>query len=135
MYLTNLVVDHRGSFSDVPLTLTGPSFVDYLLSIVNADCIVQVIGPPGDDLEGVAQLPCPPQPPTTPELKVHFRATPTPLKGKGASSEQSVEGPEAKAQPSMATLATQEDTSPKTSQPICGEWRKVPGSYPKDASG
>ena len=57
----------------------------------------------------------------------------TPLKGKDASSEQSVEGPEAKAQPSMATPATDEDTRPKVL--IRGEWRKVPDSYPKDASG
>ena len=59
--------------------------------------------------------------------------TPTPLKGKDASSEQSVEGPEAKAQPSMATPATEEDTCPKVL--IRGEWHKVPDSYPKDASG
>ena len=37
LHITNLVVDHRGSFSDVPLTPMGPGFVDYVLSIVNAD--------------------------------------------------------------------------------------------------
>ena len=55
------------------------------------------------------------------------------LKCKDASSEQSVEGLEAKAQPSMATPATEGDTHPKAL--ICQEWRKVPDSYPKDASG
>ena len=54
------------------------------------------------------------------------QATPTPLTSKDASSEQSVEGPEAKAQPSMANRATKEDTYPKVL--ICGEWRKVPDS-------
>ena len=58
---------------------------------------------------------------------------PSPPKGKDASSEQSVEGPEAKAQPSMATPATEEDTRPKVL--IHGEWRKVLDGYPKDASG
>ena len=42
-------VDHRGSFSDVPLTPKGPGFVDYVLSIVNADHVVRVIQPPSDD--------------------------------------------------------------------------------------
>ena len=31
LHITNLVVDHRGSFVDVPLTPLGPSFVDYVL--------------------------------------------------------------------------------------------------------
>ena len=43
-----------------------------------------------------------------------------------------MEGPEAKAQPSMATPATKEDTRPKVL--IRGGWRKVPNSGPKDAS-
>ena len=64
------------------------------------------------------------------EESVH--RTPTPLKGEDASSKQSVEGPQAKAQPSMATLATEEDTCPKVL--IRGEWCKVPDGYPKDAS-
>ena len=44
-----------------------------------------------------------------------------------------MEGLEAKAQPSMATPATDEDTRPKVL--IRGEWRKVLDCYPKDASG
>ena len=59
LHITNLVVDHQGAFSDVPLTPMGPGFVDHVLGIVNAD---RVIEPPGDDLEGVTQLPCPPKP-------------------------------------------------------------------------
>ena len=56
------------------------------------------------------------------EESVH--ATSTPLK----DVEQSVEGPEAKAQPSMPTPAIQEDTRPKVL--IRGEWHKVPDGYP-----
>ena len=44
-----------------------------------------------------------------------------------------MEGPEAEAQPSMATPAIEEDTRPKVL--ILGKSRKVPDSYPKDASG
>ena len=40
---------------------------------------------------------------------------------------------EAKAQPSMANLATEEDTHPKVL--ICEEWCKVPDGYRKDACG
>ena len=57
---------------------------------------------------------------------------PTRQEGKEAPAEQSVEGLEAKAQPFMATHATEEDTGPKVL--IRGELRKVPDSYPKDAS-
>ena len=57
---------------------------------------------------------------------------PTPLEGKEASAEQSMESPQAMTQPSMAT-PTQEDTHPKVF--IHGEWRKVPDGYPRDASG
>ena len=46
--------------------------------------------------------------------------------------EQSVEGPEPRAPPSMATLATEEITRRKFL--IRGDWRKVPDSYPKHAS-
>ena len=60
------------------------------------------------------------------------QASPTPLEGKEASAEQSVESSEASPQTSMATL-TQEDTRPKVL--IRGEWRKVPDGYPADASG
>ena len=53
----------------------SPCFVDYVLSIANVDRAVQVIESPGDDLEGVIELPCPfaPPPPPAPKLKVHFR--------------------------------------------------------------
>ena len=62
----------------------------------------------GDDLEGVIELPGPPESPP-PSTQVEgavseesAQTTPTPLEGKEASAEQSVEGPEAKARPSMA---------------------------------
>ena len=77
----------------------------------------------------------PPPPPSTQVegalsgIEESAQATPTLLKGKDASFEQSVEGPEAKVQPSMATHATEEDTSPKVL--ICGEWCKEPDGYPK----
>ena len=61
------------------------------------------------------------------------QATPTPLEGKEASAEQSVESPEARPQPSMATPTEEEDTHPKVL--IRGEWRKVPDGYPADACG
>ena len=61
------------------------------------------------------------------EESVH--ATPIPLK----DAEQSAEGLEAKAQPSMPTPTTKEYTCPKVL--ICGEWRKVPDAYPQDACG
>ena len=34
--IAKLVVEHHGSFSDIPLVLMGPAFVDYVLGIVNA---------------------------------------------------------------------------------------------------
>ena len=49
---------------------------------------------------------------------------PIPLKGKNASSGQSMEGPEADTQLCVATAGTEEDTSPKVL--IRAEWRKVP---------
>ena len=67
----------------------------------------------------MTELPCPPGfPPSTQVaaalsgIEESVWATPTPLEGKEASAEQSVEGPEAKAQLSMAT-PTEEDTRPK----------------------
>ena len=64
--IAKLMVEHRGTFSDVPLVPMGPGFVDYVLSIVNADRAVQVVEAPGDDVEGVTKLPCPPKsPPNT----------------------------------------------------------------------
>ena len=116
----------------------GCRFVDYVLNIVNVDRVVRVVEAPGDDVEGVTELPGRPESPPVPKLKVHFRlsrtiqATATPLEGNQASAEQSVESPEARPQPSMAT-PTEEDTRPKVL--IRGEWRKVPDGYPTDASG
>ena len=75
---------------------------------------------------------CPPSPGTQVEGAL-LEIEETPLKGKDASSEQSVEGLEPMVQPSIAILATKEHTCPKIL--ICGEWRKVLDSYPKDASG
>ena len=82
----------------------------------------------------MTELPCPhdPPPPSTQVegalsgIEEHVQATPTPLEGKEASAEQSGEGPEAKAQPSMAT-PTEEDTCPKVL--IRGEWHKVLDGY------
>ena len=104
----------------------GPGFLDYVLSIVNADCAVRVVEAPADDLEGVTELPCPPEssPITQVEgalsaIEESVQATPTPLEGKEASAEQSMESPEARLQPSMAT-PIEEDTRPKVL--IRGEW-------------
>ena len=86
-------------------------------------------------MEGVTELPCPPEPPP-PNTQVEgalsaieesSHATPTPLEGKEASTKQSVERPEARAQPSMAT-PTEEDTRLKVL--FRGEWLKVPDGYP-----
>ena len=65
-------------------------------------------------------------------IEESVQATPTPLEGKEASAEQSVESPEARSQPSMAT-PTEEDARPKVL--IRGEWRKVPDGYAADACG
>ena len=51
----------------MPLTPVGPGFVDYVLSIVDVDRTVRVIESLGDDLEGVTELPCPPEPPPPPQ--------------------------------------------------------------------
>ena len=71
------VVEHRGTFSNVPLVPMGAGFVGYVLSIVNADRAVRVVQAPGDDVEGVTELSGPPEPPPppppAPKLKVHFR--------------------------------------------------------------
>ena len=139
--IAQLVVEHRGTFSDVPFVPMGAGFVDYVLIIVNADRAVRVVQAPGDDVEGVTELPSPPESPPLPGTQVEgalsvvqesIQATPTRLEGKEASAEQSVESPEARPQPSMAT-PTKEDTRPKVL--IRGEWRKVPDGYPADASG
>ena len=137
VHITNLVVDRQGSFLEVSLTPMPPSYVSYMLCDVNANCAVQVIQPPGDDLEGVTQLPCPPVPPppgtqvqgTLSYTHESVKATPTPLKCKDAFCEQSVEGPEPKAQPSMATPATDEDTRPKVL--MHGEWCRCRIATPK----
>ena len=139
--IAKLMVEHRGTFSHVPLVPIGAGFVDYVLSIVNADCAVRVVEELGDDVEGVTELPGPPETPPPPSTQVEgalsaieesVQATPTPFEGKEASAEQSVESPEARPQPSMAT-PIEEDTRPKVL--IHGEWRKVPDGYPADASG
>ena len=127
--ITKVAVEHRGSFSDVPLVPMGPGFVDYVLSMVNADRAMRVVQVPGDDVEGVTELPSPSGSPLGTQVAI---AAPTALKGKEASAEQSVESLEAKTQPSMAT-PTKEDTCPKVL--IRGEWRKVPDGYPRDVSG
>ena len=59
-----------------------------------------------------------------------FRPPPHPLAGNEASANQSVEAPEAKAQPSMA-FPIEETTRPKVL--IRGEWRKVLDGYSRDA--
>ena len=117
--IAKLVVEHRGSFSDVPRIPMGPGFVDYVLGIVNGDCAVWVVEAPGDAVEGVTELPCSPESPHGTQvegalsaIEESVQATPTPLEGKEASTEQSVESLEARPQHSMAT-PTEEDTCPK----------------------
>ena len=61
--IVKLVVEHRGPFSDVPLVPMGAGFVDYVLSIVNADPALRVVEAPGDDVEGVTELRGPPESP------------------------------------------------------------------------
>ena len=61
--IAKLVVEHRGTFSDVPLVPMGPGFVDHVLSIVSADRAVRVVEAPGDDVEGVTELLGPPESP------------------------------------------------------------------------
>ena len=41
--IAKLVVEHRGTFSDVRLVPMGAGFLDYVLSIVNADHAVRVV--------------------------------------------------------------------------------------------
>ena len=53
----------RGTFSDVPLVPMGASFVDYVLSIFNADRVSHVLQARIDDVEGVTVLPGPPESP------------------------------------------------------------------------
>ena len=137
--IAKLVVEHRRTFSDAPLVPKGTGFVDYVLSIVDAHRAVRVVQAPGDDVEGVTGLPGPFQSSPCTQVDCAFwaieesvRATPTPLEGKEASAEQTLESPEARPQPSMAT-PTKEDTHPKVLIP--GEWRRVPDGYPADASG
>ena len=137
--ITKLVVEHRGTFSDVPLVPMGANFVDYVLSIVNVDRAVRFVEASSDDIEGVTELRGPPKSPLSTQvegaisaIEESVQANPTPLEGKGASAEQSVESPEARPRPSMAT-PTEEDTRPKVL--IRGQWRKVPDGYPADASG
>ena len=136
--IAKLVVEHRGTFSDVPLVPMGAGFVEYVLGIVNADRTVRAVEALGDDVEGVTELPSPLESPPSTQvegallaIEESVEATPTPLEGKEASDEQSVESSEARLQPSMAT-PTEKDTRLKVL--ICGEWRKVPDGYLGDAS-
>ena len=137
--IVKLVAEHRGTFGDVLLIPMGDVFVDYVLNIVNDDRALRFVQAPGDDVEGVTELPSPPEPPHITQvegalsaIEESVRATPTPLEGKEASAEQTVESPEAKPQPSMAS-PTEEDARPKVL--ICAERRKVPDGYPTDAFG
>ena len=136
LHISNLVVGRCGSFSGVPLTQRGLGFVERIV-----DHTVRIIAPPGVDWKGSTQLPCSPEPPPPPSTLVEgalsgiqesVTTAPTPLEGKEACVKQSVEGADAKAQPSMAAL-TEQDTGPKVL--IRGEWRKVPDGYLRDASG
>ena len=61
--MAKLVVGHRGPFSDLHLVPMGTGFVDYVLRIVNADRDVRVVQAPGDDVEGVKDLPGSPESP------------------------------------------------------------------------
>ena len=117
--IAKLVVEHRGTFSDVPLVPMGAGRVNYVLSIVNVDRAVWVVQAPCDDVEAVTELPGPLESPPSTQVEVALsaieesvQATPTPLEGKEASAQQSVESPEARPQTSMAT-PTEEDTRPK----------------------
>ena len=134
------MVEHRGTFCDVPLIPMSAGFVDYVLNIVNADRAVRVVQAPGDDVEGVTELLGPPESPPSTQVEGALlakedsvQATPTPLEGKEASAKYSMESLEARPQPSMATPTEEEDTRPKVL--IRGEWRKVPDGYPAHASG
>ena len=118
----------------------GAGFGGYVLSIVNANRAVRVVQAPGDDVEGVTELSGPPESPPSTQVEgalsvkeESVQATPTPLEGKEASAEQSVESPEPRPQPSVATPTEEEDRRPKV--PICREWRKVPDGYPANAFG
>ena len=138
--IAKLVVEHRGTYSNVPLDPMGAGFVDYVLSIVNADRAVRVVQAPGDDVEGLTELSGPLESPLSTQVEGALsakedsvQATPTPLECKEASAEQSMGSPEARPQPSMATPTEEEDPRPKVL--ICGEWRKVSDGYLADASG
>ena len=72
--IAKVVVEHRGTFSDFTLVPMGAGCVDYVLNIVNVNRAVRVVQAPGDDVEGVTELPGPPKSPLpAPKLKVHFR--------------------------------------------------------------
>ena len=130
------VVEHRGTFSDVSLVQMGAGFVDYVLSIVNADRAVRVVEAPGDDVEGVTELPRPFESPPAPKLKVLFWLSrrvfrPPPPHSKARRPPASKRWKAWRVgRPSMGT-PTDEDTRPKVL--ICGQWRKVPDGYPEDA--
>ena len=81
--IVKLVVEHRGTFSDVPLVPMGPGFVDYVLSIVNADRAVRVVEAPGDDVEGMTELPCPPESPPSTQVEGECSRHPHPTRRQG----------------------------------------------------
>ena len=102
-------------------------FVDYVLSIVNADRAVRVVQAPGDDVEGVTELSSPPESPPSTQVEGALsakedsvQATPTPLEGKEASAEQSVESPEARPQPSVDTPTERRTPVPRSSSAQSG---------------
>ena len=67
---------HNPRFVAWPLVLKDAGFVDYVLTVFGADRAVWVVQAPGDDVEGMTELPGPlepPPPPPAPKLKVHFR--------------------------------------------------------------
>ena len=57
--ITKLVVEHQGTIFGVCLVPMGAGFVDYVLSIPNADPAVRAVEAPGDDVEGVTEPPGP----------------------------------------------------------------------------
>ena len=97
---------------------------------------MQVVQAPVDDVEGVTGLSGPLESASSIQVEGALSAkedtvlaTPTALEGK---EEQSVESPDVRPQASVPTPKEQEDTDPKVL--IHGKWRKVPYSYPADAS-
>ena len=72
--IAKLVVEHQGTFSDVPLVPMGAGFVDHVLIIVKAHRAVRVVEAPGDDVEGVTELPGGPESPPSTQVEGAFLA-------------------------------------------------------------